>query len=375
MLDFYIMDAAIGQSVFFSIDEPNMLISMCYEHESSYYSFAEYSPIFYSREIASYPLGENLFSFLSIPDSKLKKVRSLILEDETWNELHEKDNISQFMASMDCVYLYLLFYSYNRGRIANENSLQLERLSKEFEFALNFCCNDNYIPEFKALSSIQRYYLYCQLYLDNTHTINRHYQQNNYLFIDSDQRIKELDALPRMQKTTNHYGQPIDSFEPITTVPDIPAHVIAKLASSKILPSFRYGCDSLHECLMEELYSLITLNVRVKKCKNCGKYFIPKGGYVTDYCDRIPNGENTTCKRIAAIKTRKQKVNDNPILREYQKAYKRMYARVTNKKITHDDFLVWSNKAAMERDRAAELYKTNSSEQIIKEFKGFLGNK
>lgn len=52
---------------------------------------------------------------------------------------------------------------------------------------------------------------------------------------------------------------------------------------------------------------MIEHNIRIKKCKNCGKYFVLKGDYSTDYCDRIPDGEKFTCKKLAAMKARKKK--------------------------------------------------------------------
>ena len=90
---------------------------------------------------------------------------------------------------------------------------------------------------------------------------------------------------------------------------------------------------------------MIEHNIRIKKCKNCGKYFVLKGDYSTDYCDRIPDGEKFTCKKLAAMKARKKKVQDNPILK-YEKAYKRMYAHLSNHKISNEDFRLWAEAAA-----------------------------
>ncbi|MCQ4672440.1 DUF6076 domain-containing protein [Lactonifactor longoviformis] len=134
-------------------------------------------------------------------------------------------------------------------------------------------------------------------------------------------------------------------------------------------------CNTVHDFLFFELYCLFKYNLIVKRCQNCGKYFIVKGGYATDCCDRIPPGEKYTCKRLMTMKKRKQKITNNPIIREYEKAYKRYYARVTNKKLSNEDFRLWTEEASKKREEAAARYAASPSEDIIKEFKEYLGNR
>lgn len=78
---------------------------------------------------------------------------------------------------------------------------------------------------------------------------------------------------------------------------------------------------------------------------------------------------------MAAIQARKAKVDSNPILQEYQRAYKRMYARVTAKKISQKDFKGWSDNASHERDRIIATYGATPSIDIIASFKKYLGNR
>ena len=119
---------------------------------------------------------------------------------------------------------------------------------------------------------------------------------------------------------------------------------------------------------------MIEHNIRIKKCKNCGKYFVLKGDYSTDYCDRIPDGEKFTCKKLAAMQARKKKVQDNPILK-YEKAYKRMYAHLSNHKISNEDFRLWAEAAANKRDSSLAEYSSSPSDDIINQFKEYLDNK
>lgn len=377
MIDYHVIDYVIGSNPFFSINEAELSIAIYIEKDNLTESTTGngYNQSFFPRKIASFPLGENLFNFLSISYENLEKVRLAAESASTWNGFHAHDKTSVFLYSMDCIYLYLLFYSYSRGRLGLNYRSRLDRLSKEFEFALNFCCNDDFASEFKPLSSLQRYYLYSQLYIDNQYTVDRHYQKNVFLFMDTTSSMDTLNGISRMNMKTDRYGHIINEFEPITEKPTLPNDVIDAL--QKIQPSitFRYQCSSVEEYLMEELLALIKLNVRVKKCLGCGKYFILKGDYATDYCDRLPMGKKFTCKKLAATMNRKAKIQNNPILREYEKAYKRMYARLSNHKITNETFRLWTEAATQKRDLATEQYSVAPSDEIITEFKSYLGNK
>jgi|GEM_PF-1377536 len=375
MLDFYIMDAAIGQGPFYSINEDTMIITMCIEDEDLIDNGGIWDRLFYARKIMSFPLGDNLFNYLAISYEDLEAVRLAAEASGSWNERHEENEMSSFLASLDCVYLYQLFYSFGRGRLSLKYRSRLDRLSKEFEFALNFCCNDDFEPMLKSLTSLQRYHLYSQLYVDNIVTIDRYYEQNEFLFMETESRITAMDKTPRMSKKTDKHGITIDEFEPVIQKPTLSEKLINSLQASKVSLVFRFQYANIEKYLMRELFTLVKLNVRIKKCASCGKYFILKGDYATDYCDRVPAGEKYTCKRIAAINARKDKLKNNPILREYERAYKRNYARVSNHLMTNEDFRLWVDGATQRRDQAAEQYKASPSNQIISEFKEYLGNK
>lgn len=368
MLDYEKMDTVIGNPSYFFIDEANMQISLCIEDDDLTGSKA--------LEMDHFFIGDNLFNFLAIDSEQLQKVLEIVHKNPIWHEYHFKDDDErQFISSLDCVYLYLLFYSFNRERLGLEYRSRLDRLQKEFEFALNFCCNDEFDQRFKSLSSLQRYYLYSQIYIDNIYTIDRQYQQNNYLFLDIPSAQFQIRQLPRMPKEINCYGQIINEFEPVTDKPLLTDDLISTLSNSEITFSFRYSYSNLENYLMEELFSLIKQNTRIKKCKNCDKYFILKGDYATDYCDRIPEGEKFTCKKLAAIRARKNKVQNNPILKEYEKAYKRMYARLSNRKILNEEFRLWVEEASQERDHISAIYTNSPSNELIESFKKYLGNK
>ena len=119
------------------------------------------------------------------------------------------------------------------------------------------------------------------------------------------------------------------------------------------VPSFicvQYAFSTLAEILELEFTKMLEFNVRFRKCKRCGKYFIMKGNYDTNYCDRIENGETRTCKEIAALENYKAKIADNKAIPIYNKYYKRYSARVKVRQIKEADFKKWKYQAMSKRD-------------------------
>ena len=76
-----------------------------------------------------------------------------------------------------------------------------------------------------------------------------------------------------------------------------------RLAAEIQVPHFmniQYEFQTIEDILELEFTKMLEANVRFRKCKRCGKYFIMKGNYDTNYCDRVAEGEKRTCQEIAA---------------------------------------------------------------------------
>ena len=99
---------------------------------------------------------------------------------------------------------------------------------------------------------------------------------------------------------------------------------------------------------------MLEANVRFRKCKRCGKYFIMKGNYDTNYCDRIAEGESRNCQELAAAENYKARIADNKAIPIYNKYYKRYAARVRVKQIKEDAFKKWKYQAISLRNDCAD---------------------
>lgn len=378
MLDYKVMHELVTEDSYVFINENTQEVIFSTENETWYTPDGEPHRVFFTENHLTMPIGENLFNFLFINKSDLKLIQTLVENRPAWNKYcdnHIKDETERFIASLDCAYIYILFFSDFRECLGNEYIWRLDRLQKEFEFCLNFCCNDGFIPELSSMSAQNRYYVYSQLYTDNKNTCDRLVSGKSPLFMEPNKQFDVLNRLPRMGANNEKYIATVNNYEPVTDKPVFPSGFSSSLEDLQAVPIFRYSYDRLAPYLMEELFLLIKSDARVKKCKICGKYFIMKGDYSTDCCDRIPDGQKFTCKKLAAIRARKDKLNANPVLKEYEKFYKRIYARRTNKKITPEEFSLKTAQASKERDDIINKYGSTPPEDVMAEFKRLLGNR
>lgn len=98
--------------------------------------------------------------------------------------------------------------------------------------------------------------------------------------------------------------------------------------------------SDISSLLYIEFMKMIQNNVFVSVCENCRRYFIPKGNYDMKYCEREVNGEKI-CQKVGAVKSFKDKVKNNPVYNEYEKVYKRLYARKRKGIVTQNQFDEW----------------------------------
>lgn len=83
-----------------------------------------------------------------------------------------------------------------------------------------------------------------------------------------------------------------------------------------------YYFINLSDLIMFDFMEMQRRGIELKRCKNCGKYFVPETRSDEIYCNNIFKG-NRTCRQIGY----ENKVNGNEVLREYRKIYKTQNAR------------------------------------------------
>ena len=104
--------------------------------------------------------------------------------------------------------------------------------------------------------------------------------------------------------------------------------------------------------VLEELVK--TTNNPIKKCQNCGMYFIPNSRLDEIYCD-YPKANGKTCKEQGAVQAYNERLKQNKALAEYRRLYQlksMAVGRNKDNKQMKKDFDKWKKDA---KDRVNKL--------------------
>ena len=112
-----------------------------------------------------------------------------------------------------------------------------------------------------------------------------------------------------------------------------------------------YSISTIHDMLELEFTKMLEYDIRLHKCKICGRYFIIKGNYVSDFCNRVREGNTRTCQQIGAQRKYDERLKTDEAVALFRKYYKRYYARTKVNQIKPDKFREWNYKACEMRDR------------------------
>ncbi len=97
-----------------------------------------------------------------------------------------------------------------------------------------------------------------------------------------------------------------------------------------------YQIHTIKELLIISFIEILKNNLTIRKCKNCGLYFIPESRSDEKYCNRIsPQNPNKTCKEYGAKKTYRDEIKSTPIKYEHNKIsqfYRMRINRAKNQK-------------------------------------------
>ena len=215
---------------------------------------------------------------------------------------------------------------------------------------VEFCFDQDFYPDvFRNVLPSERYYIYCHL--------------NDKPFMST--RLEDFTmSSKQMQGDSMPFGMSRDEIiQRITQVSPITDQHKAFAESYGIetedlvallkMPHFinvydRFG--SVQDIIDLEFTKMLEHDFRFRKCRRCGKYFIMKGNYDTNYCTRIAEGETRTCQELAAQENYRHKTENQKELRVYMKYYKRYAARVRIGLISEEAFKQWKYSAMTKRD-------------------------
>ena len=202
-----------------------------------------------------------------------------------------------------------------------------------------------------------------------------------YCLFNDDENLKDLKPLERLavfysKKNIEEYN--ILKYNQFNKVIKINKD-ISKKTEKEIIKDLkdrennRYGIQEIYEIdnfynlLFLELYFILQEKTYLKKCKNCGKYFLTTNSAVI-YCDNV-FVDKKTCREIGASKVFTKNLEKDEAYNLYRKVYKKKQALAKSKggsfeieynlfkaqgkdkknayklkEITKEEFIKWINK-------------------------------
>lgn len=251
------------------------------------------------------PIGSSLVEFLNFNFDEFKdyfiyftKYFGKYYDELTDDEFYELES-SPHYASDKVIALAKRKYRTDKSKV--------KKVQKIFRNAIEFIYNVQDREDLKPLNFQQRFYLTCAL-------------DRNFLNLAID--------LENQPSFTFVYPHDFYSVKPRTEKQYINRIMEYDPNGKKLTNNNYYKSKNIFSALYITLYHLTFItNTYIKKCKNCGKYFLSNKNN-TVYCDNIFE-DNKTCKQVGSKLTQKKKENNNPVYQKYRSIYakKAMNAR------------------------------------------------
>ena len=204
----------------------------------------------------------------------------------------------------------------------NNLQYQLQNIQEEMQEFVNYVYNINNKEELKEYTNTQRFAVYliknkgqAYTYNKNDNVIKDSYS-NKYLEFMGDSEERLLKKL----KENSMVVSMIDTHQ------------------SNDLSAICYA-------ILEELVK--TPNNPIKKCQNCGMYFIPSSRLDEIYCD-YPKEKGKTCREQGAVQAYNERLKQNKALAEYRRLYQlksMAVGRNKDNKQMKKDFDKWKKDA------------------------------
>lgn len=133
------------------------------------------------------------------------------------------------------------------------------------------------------------------------------------------------------------------------------------------IPLTVYQCESIEDACIASLHFLISNQYNIRKCKNCGRYFVAYLRSDTEYCTRMsPYNQKKTCREDGPKRTFKANVNADVVkktLKQIESARRMRKHRNPDNWDIEQEFAEW--QIAMNRWRDKYQSGSISAEQFL----------
>ncbi|MEI3357296.1 MAG: DUF6076 domain-containing protein [Clostridia bacterium] len=200
--------------------------------------------------------------------------------------------------------------------------------------------------------------------VDNNKTIsNLKPLERNYLAAKKYSFDYSIDVSMRTQYDTilhsnNQYKKLLDTFQSEKNlIKDI------KNKELKIIPSISYQSNDMFSLVIISFNQVLQNNKKViKRCNNCGKFFIPISKSNEIFCDNLYGTTNKTCKQVGAAIAYNNKLKKDDVQRKYRSTYSnwcmlvKRYPDIESYKL---NFEIWKKEAKKFKDDIKKGLSTN----------------
>lgn len=229
----------------------------------------------------------------------------------------------------------------------HKTSKKLSKIQKALIKDIEYIYNLNELEELNTISPAQRLY------------ILREREQGAQIF--------EIYKEDKIKLSLNNFGD----FTKFSITKEEDAQEIVKVVKTENLLPYNYLCKNIIPTFVIELLELTTIeNIEIKKCKNCGKFFVPENRSDELYCSNIfENGK--TCKEVGPFKVKQKLMEENNDLKVYRNVYQKLLLRtrrnpmndeyekkfiefkrknaelkekISNGKLTQEEYMKWLNE-------------------------------
>ena len=135
--------------------------------------------------------------------------------------------------------------------------------------------------------------------------------------------VRKLYDSNNLKLTLNNFGD----FTEFSITREADAQEIAKNANTDYLNTYCFESNDIIQTFIIELFEMTEIeSTAIKKCKNCGKFFVPDNRVDELYCNSIYEN-NKTCKEVGPFRTKQKLMQENDDLRIYRNVYQKLLLR------------------------------------------------
>jgi hypothetical protein len=184
----------------------------------------------------------------------------------------------------------------------NEVKYLLIDLLQSLKIDVEYIYNMNQLEEIKDLTPLQRFQV-----MTNSDKLSK-----SLKYLDNDKIQLNLSAF--------------EIFRDYSSFPMRQDETQRIVSKANVSSSYFIECTDIIQTLLIEFIEVANLNIEIKVCKNCGKFFVPDNRSDEIYCSNIYENEKT-CKEIGHFKVQQKLIQENDNLRIYRNVYQKLLLR------------------------------------------------